>query len=67
MKPTQDAIMVTKLELDAMSIALQEYQREWWAWQARNDGSPPPPAPPARLADNKIIRVDTITIHLKAP
>jgi hypothetical protein len=66
MKPTQDVIIVTRHECDAMSVALELYQREWRAWEARNDESPPPP-PPASLADNKIIRVDEIRIYLKAP
>ena len=67
MKPTQDVIIVTRHERDAMGVALELYQREWLAWEARNDGSPPPPPPPVSLADNKTIRVDEIRMYLKAP
>jgi hypothetical protein len=64
MKP-QDAIIRVEHRLDAMSVALDVYQREWAA--AIAEGREPPEPPPASLADNKIIRVDALTIHLKAP
>jgi hypothetical protein len=65
MRPMQDAVLIVRHQYDAMSVALEVYQREWAA--AIAEGREPPEPPPASLADNKIIRVDTIKIILKAP
>ena len=64
LRPTQDVYIVTRLNLDAHSIAQRAYEKAWLA--AWKEGRPLP-EPPSVPTGGPIIRTDIVKIHLRAP
>jgi hypothetical protein len=64
LRPTQDAHIITRLRLDAHSIAQRAYEKAWLA--AWKEGRPLPKHHSIPTG-GPIIRTDVIKIHLRAP
>jgi len=63
LKPTQDAVLVVRAQRDALSIALEVYQKVWVEAEAEGRPLPEPP----RIAPGPVIRTDTVKIRFLCP
>jgi len=63
LKPTQDAVAVVQLQRDALSLALEAYQKAWVKAEAKGRPLPEPP----RIAPGPVLRTDTIKLRFLRP
>ena len=63
LKPTQDAVLVVRAQRDALSIALEVYEKAWVKAEAEGRPLPEPP----RIAPGPVLRTDTIKLRFLRP
>jgi len=63
LKPTQDAVLVVQLQRDALSLALEVYEKAWVKAEAEGLSLPEPP----RIAPGPVLRTDTVKLRFLRP